>query len=391
MSAGLHVAVGDWPKIDWVAVVEPAVAPYAALVAALVIEGDVQKACESAPFDAGSLFSALEPIDYSVRPLVDAACGLCVGLQSMSAQAICGAAAALLDAEKRTTMVPPSTRSAVRLLAQYMENFASTLVHQSELPAWFVHDTPDAGNKRWWDGSPSIGTTIYQLTKAFRDTLTKEPPEAFCDIPRWLEARRGVLLKLQLASSASSPGQFGATESDVFRTASTVHAYSAEIHYSRGNYSLALLFLHRACEWLIASLCASNSLLDFTHRHGYRLLSAPLNPPGFDMIIGALLAKDPVALRGSSGPFDQLNWWRNLLAHTHHMSAPRQDVATALYKQIQNSLPGIGGKAWKDALAVLQQPFPLTVRDVLDPHRLLRTGFKVEAADQLGIEALAST
>ncbi|AKC79858.1 hypothetical protein XB05_14635 [Xanthomonas arboricola] len=308
----------------------------------------------------------------------------------MSAQAICSATASLLDAEVRTAALLPGTRSAIRLLAQYLENFANTLVHESDLPAWFLHNSPIHHNKSWWEQSPSIGKTLFKLGMDFRDTLSKDPPEAFNGIPGWLDARRKIVLKLQLASPSSGTGDFGVNESEVFRIASTLHAYSAEIHYSRGNYLLALLFLHRASEWLIASLCASNSLLIFT-KSGYRLkTAAPGEVVGFDKMIDALVSNDPGALAGSGALFSELNAWRNLFAHTHHMSAPTAQVATGIYEQIRTLLKSIGGQPWRDSLKVLQQPFPLRVQDILDPNLVLRTGFRVESAAQLGIEAAAA-
>lgn len=101
----------------------------------------------------------------------------------------------------------------------------------------------------------------------------------------------------------------------------------------------------------------------------------------------ATLKTFAVSLQGLEPAFRKLNDWRNLLAYTHHMSAPPDTVAKTIHSDISKGLPSIANREWLASKNVYQKPFPLTLEALLDPGSVLRAGFKVLPPESLTLDA----
>ncbi|MEA9589197.1 hypothetical protein VC279_19910 [Xanthomonas sp. WHRI 10064A] len=384
-TAGLHISCKQWPLVERVVVVRPAARPYVALISLLACVTGCQQACEADPFKAPILFRSLEAVDPTVRAIADALAAMQIGLRRFDGALVANASAALLDAQQRSPSIPASTAASFRMMAAFTENFGQGLLSEWSQPGFFVHDTHDSSNKNWWKNSPSLGSSIFRTSELFRTTVTGTHGEAFKEVRSWLDGLRGEVLKLHLGGNAAYSGGVIRSEGSAFRIASAFLTFSFDLHMDQGRYVLALMCLHRAAEWMMASLCDSNKMLVYTNKSGPRLRSSNESLT-YSALLLELLAADSTALKGKEKEFESLNSWRNLLVYTHHMSAPKPDDAKDLLSVVRSTLPALGGKDWRDCLTVLKRPFPVQIADLIDPFKELRSGFSVSTPEELVAE-----
>lgn len=381
-TAGLHISCNEWPLVERVVILLPAARTNAALIGLLACVAECQQACESSPFKAPSLFQSLESVDPAVRAIADALAALQIGLRRFDAALVTNASAALLDAQQRTPSIPAATAASLRMMAAFTENFGQNLLSQWSQPGYFVHESHDSRNKNWWKNSPELGASIFKASELFRTTVTGPHGEAFKAVRSWLEALRAEVLKLHLGGSAAYSGGVIRSEGSAFLIASAFLTFSADLHMEQGRYVLGLIFLHRASEWMMASLCDSKNMLSYTYRDGPRLHSSGESLT-YSALLIELLTVDSTALKGKEEAFKSLNAWRNLLVYTHHMSAPRPEDAKHLFSVVRSTLPALGGEEWRGCLDVLRQPFPVKIVDLIDPFEELRSGFSITTPQEL--------
>jgi len=384
-TAGLHISCREWPTVERVVLVRPAARPYVGLVSLLACLPDCQKACDRSPFEVDNLFKSLESVDPAIRSIADALAALQVGLRRLDGQLVASASAALLDAQRRSPPMPPSTASSFRMMAAFTTHFGRDVLSEWSQPGFFLHDSHHYSNRNWWKNKPSLGSSLFKVAQIFKDTVTGTHGEVFKPVRGWLEGMRSEVLKLHLGGSAAYSGGVARSEGSVFLTASAFLAFSADQHMAQGRYVLALLCLHRASEWMMAALCDSHAMLDYTSKSGPRIRSSG-KPLSYAELLTELITFDSAALNGKNVEFDSLNAWRNLLVYTHHMSAPKPDAAKQLFAVVRSTLPSLGGGEWRDCMATLEVPFPVLIADLIDPFEELRSGFSVTTPDELVAE-----
>lgn len=374
--AALYIATNAWPSVEHVAVVLPAGVQMLPLISAILSTDKFESACTARPLDVGSLVGALSSLDGAVREIAQISCELFLSLRRMDGAAAAYACTLLISDEKRLSVLPSATTSLLAKLARFIEEFGRGTIREWVLPALFIHPDNEDKRKCWWKDEPSIARSFKQSAERFNALVNGNVPVPVSEIRNWLLSLHAEAVKLYL-----SPGTTR-SEADVFRTASSFMAVSADLHQNQDRYVLALLYLHRACEWLLAAECADLNLLDFSLRSGPRIKSSGKSL-GFNDLLNELANAGNARVSGHYASFATLNTWRNLLACTHHMSAPSKVDASALFTSIRGILPNLGGAEWKKTFATLNTPFPLSLADFLDPFGDVRSTYSLKTAAEM--------
>lgn len=374
-DASLHISCGDWPDVEQVVRVLPAGCAYVDGIDALVRLQSI-KAYVRNEVDMHDFLLAINSLQASVRDLVQSACELLIGLRRFDVSAVCSSAARLEFFGGCSNSLPSSSQRLVLKVAQFTLEFGRTSLHEWTLPALFVHEDALPKRRNWWKDPSSLASSLEKTNQRFSAILTGGIPHSLQKIKDWIGAIKNEATDLHL--EITSPRK----ESDVFRQASAFMTVSSDVHFKNENYVLALLFLHRAAEWLLAAKCADQSLLDFTSRSGARMATPGKEWVGFDNLHSSL-RNNGFSLGGVSNDLMELNSWRNLFAYTHHLSCPRSSDAETLFKKVRGGLPGIANNRWKQAVEALSEPWPVELEDMLDPGGDLRNTFTVHTASSL--------
>lgn len=376
-DASLHISCGNWPNVEQVVRVLPAGCAHVDVIDALVRLQGI-KDCVRQQIDTPGFLIAIGTLQASVRDIVQSACELVVGLRRFDVNAVCTSAARLEIFSGMSNVLPASSQRLLVKLAQFASEFGRTSLHEWSLPAFFIHDDALPKYRIWWKEPSSLASSLERSNQRFTAILNGGIPSSLQKVKDWIEAIKEEATDLHLEMTSTRK------ESDVFRQASAFMTVSSDIHHANKNHVLALLFLHRAAEWLLAAKCADQNMLDFTSRSGARMATPNKEWIGFDALLSAL-ANGGFSLNGMSSDLTKLNSWRNLFVYTHHMSCPRMVDAESLFVRIRSGLPNIANNKWKGAVKALSEPWPVELEDMLDPSGDLRSAFSVHSALSLVI------
>lgn len=374
-DASLHISCGNWPNVEQVVRVLPAGCAHVDVIDALVRLQSI-KNCVQQQIDTAGFLVAVDTLQSSVRGIVQSACELVVGLRRFDVNAVCTSATRLEILSGESNVLPVSSQRLLVKIAQFVSDFGRTSLHEWTLPAFFIHDDALPKHRVWWKEPSSLASSLERSNQRFAAILNGEIPPSLKKIKDWIEAIKEEATDLHLEMTSTR------RESDVFRQASAFMTVSSDIHHANKNYVLALLFLHRAAEWLLAAKCADQSMLDFTSRKGARMATQNKEWVGFDALHSAL-SNGGFSLNGMSNDLIKLNAWRNLFVYTHHMSCPRTIDAESLFLRVRSGLPGIANSKWKGAVKALSEPWPVELEDMLDPSGDLRSAYSVHSAISL--------
>ncbi|WP_152623972.1 hypothetical protein [Stutzerimonas stutzeri] len=378
-EAALHISCGDWPTVERVVRVLPAGCAHLQAIDALVRLQSVDDACQQQSIDTPAFLGALIELQSPVRGIVQAACELLNALRRYDVNAVRSYGTQLGILCSATTTLPRSTQRLLVKLAQFVDEFGRTSLHEWTLPAFFLHEDTSAKNRSWWKKPSSLAESFDKAHQRFPAILTGSVPPSLLKIRTWIRALQEQAAELHLSNPSIQ------TESDVFRQASAFMTASADIHYANNSYVLALLALHRAAEWLLAAKCADQELLDFSSYDGVRMAVGEKKQVSFDVLLTSFINQGQT-LNGMAADLAKLNTWRNLFAYTHHMSCPRSDDANILFSKVRGGLPSIANTKWKRAVEALSLPWPVSLEDMLDPNGELRNSFMVLSVDALILE-----
>ncbi len=376
-DASLHISCGNWPNVEQVVRVLPAGCAHVDVIDALVRLQSI-KDCVRQQIDTPGFLAAVGALQESVRDIVQSACELLVGLRRFDINAVCTSASRLEFFCGMSNVLPISSQRLLIKISQFVSEFGRTSLHEWSLPAFFIHDDALPKYRVWWKEPSSLANSLERSNQRFAAILNGGVPSSLQKVKDWIEAIKEEAKDLHLEVASTRK------ESDVFRQASAFMTVSSDVHYANKNYVLALLFLHRAAEWLLAAKCADQNMLDFTSRSGARMANPNKDWVGFDALHSAL-SNSGFSIGGISNDLIKLNSWRNLFVYTHHMSCPRSVDAESLFLRVRSGLDNIANSKWKGAVKVLGEPWPVELEDMLDPNGDLRSSFTVHSALSLAI------
>jgi|GEM_PF-2590239 len=348
----------------------------------------VEALCDAAAFEAAlkpdrpdweALHALVERCDPAVRDLLQLIVQLLVAFRRSDMQMAAFHAKRLSAVMDATPIVSAQSSGWVKKVLQFLEHLAKTCLSEFGLPAIYRHGTPDAAYKSWWHIQPSFHNVCQMSLQKFEAVLGFGPPASYLALKQWLST-----LQKQVADF-KSPGT-GDPEVARFRVASAFFTALSDSWFAREHAVLGMIALHRAAEWLLVAMCASQQLLDFSNRSKVEVLtSAGWKPLSFDTALDALVANG-ASLSNLVGPLQSLNAWRNLCGYTHHLSAPETAVALPLCADIRDRLHKLADASWSKAVEVYKTPLPLNLTMLLDPNGTLKEHIAELTQQDLSIE-----
>lgn len=311
-----------------------------------------------AMLDRARTRSLVVRVDVEFRSLVQAACDVISALHACRSEPLRQAAESLQVAA--VALGPGRCNAQTVPWADYLQTFADEVISTFEQGTTYVHVAPTNAHKSWWRAPPEASQRCARAQSALFP-LSASPPTN--RVRTWLTALRTEFDAMHL-----SPGTSPAV---AFERASAWYAGCAIRHYEQEHLGFALLFLHRAVEWMMMTKMAQAGYLDFTRPGGEYKAAYQVNNvarPSFSASM-SLLSLSP----GFMASFAALNDWRNLLPYTHHMSVAQQATARTLIGKVVDDLPRFAqSTSWVAAAKVFTTPLPLGLEDLLDPDGTLR-------------------
>ncbi|WP_223497063.1 hypothetical protein [Pseudomonas sp. A-RE-26] len=361
-----------WPRIIELL---PLAEQWPSVVEVLINLKELQVACASPT--SGSEVAALLPLfDEALHTILIATTELVVCLKDMDASAVANASKRILKILQSTTLLPPRTIALYQKIVLFLEHLSEGCLRELTLPALFFHSTTNVNQKRWWQNAPSFKSTCSTALTNFDAVVNGGPPDDIKLMRAWVDS-------LLLETAKLYQTQIGQSEASSFRAASAFFAVHADRFYLKGHTVMGLLALHRSAEWLLAAKCADQGLLDFSNSHGI-LISSSNSLISFSDMLDEL-TNAGIGLQGITNELRNLNKWRNVLAYTHHMSAPTDSIAQQIYNTVRPNLKHLANREWVESETVYNTPFPLKIEHLLDPNGDLRSSFNVISSKDLEI------
>lgn len=256
-------------------------------------------------------------------------------LKQLDDRAAVGAITLLLAHEK---WLHPEQVNFLKFCNQFIKNIIRPMLWGS--PLVLKGANPDA--KAWWaqrsDLSREISIVRQELTRCFQGAIPERIQGSFA---AWMA---------QLTKKIDSD-LFVASQEDALYEASALCRQLSAIHFSFGRHTLAVIYCHRATDFLLFSMCAAEKLIDFTKNNGGGKLKTPIQE---DSTISILNCYDSLIQSGVILPdtnreeqFKKLNSMRNLLLYTHYFGSISSSDAKILLTETFAELEKLAGTRWK--------------------------------------------
>ena len=256
---------------------------------------------------------------------------------------------------------PPRLLSVLALARQIAFSVLVPMVHGEA----YVHPNNQPVHRNWWTKNPTLKTACDECLQSMHREFSSSPPLDIRPLYEWLNAVRANLLKLNKA--------VGTSHADVLRQAGALCAGIADRNFAEARLSLALIYLHRAADWVLKAKCSDTGLIDFRSAGG-GYVHQPHLPIGVLESLRQL--RGVVSLHGIDSPLEELNKWRNNAVQTHHLSTCPPADAVALYQDIRGKLRHLTNAAFDPASAALSAPLPLNPMTLLDGDGSVRASFR---------------
>jgi len=250
-------------------------------------------------------------------------------------------------------------------IVEFIRQLTQRLIRPFEQAAAYHHPNSNSAHRNWWKSFPTLRTACGELVSQFQSTFSRSPPEELKEMGVWLDKLFKLLTLLRKETGQSEPS--------VLKQASAFCTARADAALRAGHAGLALLYLHRGVDWLLTAKCADAGHIVF-NTYGGRYTHDSSTPISFASSL-SLLSQQP--LHGLEAHFKELNAWRNLAIHTHHMTLIPNGEAEALYLKIRPKLKHLADTAWDQACSDYGLPPPLTLLSLLDADGTVRSAFTV--------------